>query len=115
KMGWKTATHGRAVVGGAERVLKRLPSLRPAARPEAAEALAAAGDTTAQFVFLPTADLRRVFAELVPTLPAAVGGGSSQPLTQGLRWVALGVDLPPQPAFRLVLQSSDETTARQLQ
>ncbi len=113
--GWRAASHGRAVVGGSERALKRLQGLRPAPRPEVAEAFAAAGDTTAQLLFLPTDDLRRVFGEMMPTLPAAVGGGSSKPLTQGLRWAALGADLPPRPAFRLVLQSSDAATARQLQ
>jgi hypothetical protein len=112
---WRAALLGHCVVGGAERTLKRLQDLRPAARPEIAEALAAAGDTTAQFLLLPTADLRRVFGEMMPNLPGSVGGGSSKPLTQGLRWAALGVDLPPRPAVRLVLQSSDETTARQLQ
>jgi hypothetical protein len=79
-----------------------------------ARAFAAAGDTTAQVLLLATPDSRRVLDELLPMLPAEVGGGPSTPLSHGLRWAALGVDLPPQPAVRLVIQSPNAAAARSL-
>jgi hypothetical protein len=113
--GWQVAVQNNAVVGGSERALKRLKGLRPVVRPEAAEAFAAAGNATIQFLFLPTADVRRVFRELAPTLPPALGGGSTRPLTDGLRWAALGADLPPRQSLRMILQATDAMAARELQ
>jgi hypothetical protein len=113
--GWQVMVQNKAIVGGAERTLKRLRELRPTPRPEVAEAFAASGNTTVQFLFLPTGDLRRVFRELVPMLPPALGGGSTRPLTEGLRWASLGIDLPPHQSLRLVLQSTDATAARELE
>jgi hypothetical protein len=136
--GWQATLQKNVIVGGAERTLKRLRQLRPTPRPEVAAAFAASGSTTVQrtigtrgasqreefaasanttiqLLFLPTGDLRRVFRELVPMLPPALGGGSSRPLTEGLRWVSLGIDLPPHQSLRLVLQSTDATVARELE
>jgi hypothetical protein len=107
-------TRDRAVVGGSAATLKRLGALRPGPRPELARAFAAAGDTAAQVVLLPPADTGRVLDELLPTLPPELGGGSSRPLAHGLRWAALGVDLPPQAELRLVVQSSDADASRAL-
>jgi hypothetical protein len=100
-------TLGGAVVGASENTLKRLRGLKPAPRPELAAAFAAAGDTAVQVLLLPTADTRRVIEELLPTLPPEVGGGPSRTLTRGLRWAALGADLPPKLTLRLVIQSAD--------
>jgi hypothetical protein len=107
-------TLGHALVGAEDSTWGRLRSLRATPRPEAAKAFAAAGDTAAQVLLLPTPDNRRVIAELLPTLPPEIGGGSSKPLTHGVRWAALGVDLPPKPAARLVIQSPDAAAARAL-
>jgi hypothetical protein len=107
-------TVGQAVVGAGETTLKRLRTLEPVPRPEVAKAFAAAGDTVAQALLLSTPDSRRVLDELVPALPPEAGGGPSAPLTHGLRWAALGVDLPPQVAVRLVMQSPDADAATAL-
>jgi hypothetical protein len=102
------------VFGGSEQVFKRLQTLKAAARPDLAKAFAAAGDTAAQVLVLPTADNRRVIEEVLPNLPEVIGGGSSKVLTRGLRWAALGLDLPPKMALRLVVQSSDAAAAKAL-
>lgn len=104
----------QALVGGSEGARKRLRDGKPAARPELAKAFAAAGDTTAQLLLLPTPDTRRIIDELIPTLPPEAGGGSTRPFSHGLRWAALGVDLPPKLSVRLTIQSPDAEAARAL-
>lgn len=106
---------GQSLVGGSAAARKRVQGERKVMRPELAQAFAAAGDTTAQFLLLPTPDMRRVLNELLPTLPKVLGGGSIQPLTHGLQWAAVGIDLPPKPILRLVLQAPDADSARRLE
>lgn len=84
------------------------------ARPELARAFAAAGDSPLQLLLLPTADNRRVIEELLPELPAEVGGGSSKVLSRGVMWAAAAIDLAPQPQFKLVIQSQDPAAAAAL-
>ena len=109
---WETLD--QALVGGGEDALQRLRTSKAVPRAELAKAFTAAGDTTAQVLLLPPPDARRVFEELLPTLPPQVGGGSTRPLTHGLLWVALGVDLPPKLSVRLFAQSPDADSARAL-
>jgi hypothetical protein len=101
-----------AIFAGSKAALARLRAGRPAPRPEAAEAFAAAGDTVAQLLLLPTADLRRVIEEILPALPPAVGDGPSTTLTHGLVWAALGANGPPKASLRLVIQSQDGAAAQ---
>jgi hypothetical protein len=75
---------------------------------------AAAGDTTAQVLLLPTPDTRRVLSELLPALPKEAGGGSTLPLSHGLQWAALAVDLPPKLFVKLTIESPDPEAARKL-
>jgi len=105
---------GNAVVGGAPAHLERLGALKPARRPELVKAFAAAGDTTAQLLLIPTADARKVVEEMMPTLPEKVGGGPVTAVTRGLMWAAVGVDLPPKMSARLVVQSEDAASAKAL-
>lgn len=107
-------TFDHALIGGSASARKRLRGAKSAARPELAKAFAAAGDTTAQLVLLPTPDTRRVVDELLPMLPPQAGGGSTRPLTHGLRWAAVAVDLPPKLSLRLVIQSPDADSAGRL-
>ena len=87
---------------------------RAAPRPELVQALAAAGDTAVQAVLIPPASSRRVVEELMPQLPPQVGGGPSTVLTRGIRWAAIGLDLPPQLNVRLVIESADAKAAEAL-
>jgi hypothetical protein len=104
---------GDAIVGGAAATRNRLRSLKAVARPELAEALAGSGGGVAQLVLATTPDTRKVFEEVMPTLPPEIGGGSIKIVTRGLRWGAVNVELQPLRA-RLTLQATDETTAREL-
>ena len=104
-----------AVVGTAWSIVERVRNMTPDPRPELAQAFAAAGESAAQLLILPTADNRRVVEELMPTLPAQVGGGPSTAVTRGVLWAAGGVQVSPKMSFRLVIQSQDEATAKSLQ
>ncbi len=107
-------THGQVLLGGGETVRKRLKTVKPMKRPELANAFATTGDTAAQLIVLPPPDTRRVVEELLPKLPEELGGGSTRPLTHGLLWAALGVDMPPKYSIRLSLQSPDAESAEKL-
>jgi hypothetical protein len=77
-----------------------------------AQALAAAGDGAVQAALLLSADQRRVIDELFPNLPRAVGGGSTRPFSEGLRFAALGVNVSAKVSLRFVMQAKDEASAQ---
>jgi hypothetical protein len=103
-----------AVVGGAEKSLARLKSLKPDNRPDLAKAFAAAGDTTVQAILIPTNENRRVVEEIMPKLPKELGGGPITILTRGILWGAAGSDLPPKVSVRVTVQSPDAASAQKL-
>jgi len=113
--GVKSAVIGKALVIGAESVLDRLRDMKPSERPELAKAFSAPGDTTAQFVLLPSDDNRKVVEQLLPTLPKEVGGGATKPFTRGISWAAIGVNGPPKISAKLVVQAPDAAAAKDLQ
>ncbi|HEV8062445.1 MAG TPA: DUF1559 domain-containing protein [Gemmataceae bacterium] len=102
---------GSAVFIGSKQTLERLKTAKPVARKELASALEAAGEAAVQFLFLPTADSRRVIEELMPTLPAEVGGGSVKVLTRGILWAAVVMEAPPTTSIRFVVQAEDANKA----
>lgn len=101
----------QTLLAGSAAARKRVRSGKPAVRPELTKAFAAAGDTTAQLLLLPTKDTRRVIDELLPALPPQLGGGSTRPLSHGLSWAAVGMELPPKPSLRLLIQSPNADLA----
>src|SRR5262249_19613118 len=103
-----------ALFAGTKRALARIREAKAVSRPEIAKAFAAAQDTAAQFLVLPTADARRVVEEVLPKLPQELGGSPSTILTNGLWWAAVGADSLPNPALRIVIQSKDAASARAL-
>ncbi|HLN29681.1 MAG TPA: DUF1559 domain-containing protein [Gemmataceae bacterium] len=104
----------RAVIIGSKTFLTRVRAGKAAARPEIAEAFAAAGDSVAQLLLLPTADARRAVEEIMPRLPKGIGGEPSTTLTRGIQWAALSIDLSPRAGLRLVIQSQDAAAAEKL-
>jgi hypothetical protein len=70
--------------------------------------LSAAPDAPAiQFAFAPSAESRKAFEELAPTLPPQLGGGPTSDVTRGLRWATFAVALPPKPSARVTIQARD--------
>ena len=105
---------GRAVVVGPRSAVARVRDLKAVAPPALVKAFAAAGDTTAQVLLLPTATSRLVVEQMMPTLPKELGGGPSATLTRGIQWAAVGADVTPKAALRLVVQSKDAQAAQKL-
>lgn len=105
--------HGAWVIGPASQVA-RLKTHQALPRPEVAAAFAAAGDGALQVLFVPPDYFRRVIEENLPTLPAQVGGGSSQLLTKGVRWAVLTADLSPELRIQFTFQSQDAAAAQRL-
>jgi len=66
-----------------------------------------------QILLVPPAHVRRTFRELMPQLPAEWGGGSSDVLTEGLVWAALGLD-PLSLRGELIIQSTSVQAAQAL-
>jgi hypothetical protein len=106
---------GRTVLAGPPEVLERLKKLKPAKRPDAAEAFRAAGPGAVQLAVLPTPDARRVLEELLPTLPREVGGGPITTYTRGIRWLALGLQTDPQLHLNLTITCPDKDAAQKLE
>jgi hypothetical protein len=103
---------GNAVIRCTYPVLKRVTKMKPHRRGELIKAFAAAGDSTAQVLILPAADNLRVIEDLMPKLPAEIGGGPSTVLTRGMLWAAMGINPPPKASLNLVIQSVDTNAAK---
>ncbi len=103
-----------AIVAGSEASVAPLRDAKPAARTELAAAFTATGATVAQLLLIPTEDNRKVVEQLLPNLPADLGGGSTKPLSRGLNWLALGIDSAPKLTLRLVADTSDAKSAGEL-
>lgn len=105
---------GDLMVVGSHATVARLAKAKPDIRPELEKAFTAAGDTAVQILVLPPRYTARAFAEMMPELSPAFGGGSSSVVTQGCLWAAVGIDLPPKMGFRAVIQSADHAAAEAL-
>jgi len=102
-----------AVLFGLSPQIERVRKMdKPHNRPELAKAFAAAGDTTVQLLILPTDDARRVIEEMLPELPAELGGGSSKVFTRGMLWTAIGADPPPKTKLAVTIQSESPDAAK---
>ncbi len=113
---WPTcATIHETVFAGTPEALDRVRQIKPAVRPELAEAFVAAGDRDVQVLLIPTPENRRVLEEMQPALPRELGGGPSTILTRGFLWGALGLETMPDPSVRMVIQSQDAASAKALE
>jgi hypothetical protein len=104
----------KTLVIGNEKTIDRVQDGKPTERPEVAKAFTAAGDTMAQFVLVPTDDSRKVVEQTLPELPMEIGGGATKVYTRGVQWLAVGLDGPPKPKAKLVIQSPDADSAKEL-
>jgi hypothetical protein len=99
---------------GSPQALDRARKKPAAPRPGLADAFAAAGESAAQLLFVPSDDHRRVFREMLGQPPDRPGVPLGTILADGVHWLALGVDLPPKVSLRWVVQSADAAAAREL-
>ena len=104
-----------AVVFAAPGTIDRLKSLQPAARPDVQKAFASAGRGHIHIAIVPQEEARKLLEKALPTLPQELGGGSIEPVSRGIQWGELTIDLPPNPALRLLVQARDAQSAAALE
>ncbi|MEX0885204.1 MAG: hypothetical protein WD009_02085 [Phycisphaeraceae bacterium] len=105
-----TAMLDEAVVFGPPSAIERVSARPGQPNPGVREAFAVAAARDVQLLFVPSPDAQRVLADFAPELlPPAPDA-----LRRGLRWLALGVDLPPVMSLDVVVQSADEHAAEAL-
>jgi prepilin-type processing-associated H-X9-DG protein len=102
------------VIWGSKVNLERLKSLKPAPRPQLAKAFEAAGDSTAQILFVPSDDARKVLSEMMPSPPAELVGPNGGDLMGKVAWVGAGANLSPEVGLNITIQSPDEASAAAL-
>ncbi|MBI2827544.1 MAG: hypothetical protein HYX69_22955 [Planctomycetia bacterium] len=96
--------------------LERLKKAQATPRPEIAAAFEAAGTSALQLLFIPSIEIRRLIEQLLPTLPADLGGVPTKTFTQGVAWGVAGVELAPKKtAVHVVIQSADAEAAATLE
>lgn len=88
-------------------------SLLPVESERWQQALDDPNDAPLQVAVVPPSYLRRVFEELAPDLPASLGGGPSQLLTEGVQWLRLSYD-PNELTGRVLVQSASDPAAAAL-
>lgn len=93
--------------------IRETASLRPAS-PNLEAALENTSAGLVQVAFAPYPEAARVLEEMMPRLPAVVGGGSVTALSQGLRWAGVSLQAPPAIGLDLVVQSKDAESASAL-
>ena len=76
-----------------------------------AAAFKAVAEEPVQVLLVPPEHVWRTVRELSPRLPRQLGGGPSQVLTDGVQWVAIGLD-PEKLRVQVVIQSASEDAAR---
>ncbi len=91
---------------------KRLQTIHAQPRPDLETALAGSS-SAASVVIAPTADMRRVVAEMMPRLPDAIGGGPTDAMAKDLVNITLDVNLPPKPEITLAAHTGTSTGAAQ--
>jgi hypothetical protein len=114
--GFLLIRNGNVMLGAVEprKAMAQLEKNTPDPRPELATAFETAGDAAIQVLLLPPKYSKRVIEEIMPQLPKEIGGGPTNVITKGCNWAALSINFTPQITARLVIQSSDASSAAAL-
>lgn len=114
KHGLAAEARGWRVVIAQAASLERLQQPSASARPDLIEPLQAAPAAALLVVISPSAAHRRALRETLPPLPDFLGGGPTSHLADGVRWVRLVIDGPPQLRVNLIVQARDAHIASEL-
>jgi hypothetical protein len=90
-------------------------AIKPVARKDLELAFAAADPGACQLCVAFSEVTRRALAELIPTLPAEQGGGSSTFLFRDMSWIAIDMGIGPTGGLHVTVQAKDDATAARLQ
>jgi hypothetical protein len=108
-----SAPIGTMAVGGSRKAWMRIREGEGPARPTLKPALAASADAAISLTVAPTADQRRVIAEMLPRLPDDVGALSGADVASGVQWLAVAID-PASQGLAVTIESADEAAAQRL-
>ncbi len=107
----ETSVAGDLILVGRKETIERIKKRTTPVRSDAlAAAFGACAGRTVQAIVIPTADQNRVLAEM---LPQALGGSGARQF-EGLKWAALGVDLPQSMALGLTVETAGPDSAEGL-
>lgn len=95
---------GNLLVIGPRRSLATVDDIAPADRHDLAKAFAALGDAPAKMVFSPSEIVKKA---MPATMSADLGGYSTEPFKDGLRWLAVGIKIDPAISANMVVQAAD--------
>ncbi|HTL29260.1 MAG TPA: hypothetical protein VL282_08565 [Tepidisphaeraceae bacterium] len=95
---------GDAIVTGYGNDIQRLQKLQPADQPELAEAFKAIGEAPVRFAIAISPEMHAM-SQQAPIAPLA-------PLFDNLNWIAMAVQVPPEPSFRLIGQAENPESAK---
>lgn len=109
-----TRVGDKVVLLGPKAELDRLASAKGAPRPDLAGVFEAAGDSAAQVLFVPSADARKVLAEMLPNPTQGPLAGAKAPIASQIVSIALGAQLSPDLTFTVVVRSPDAASATSL-
>jgi hypothetical protein len=84
------------------------------ARAELAQATANAGGAAIEVFVIPSMDSRRVLEAMLPVVIDQGMEAKGHPITAGLQWATIRIDLPPAPALRVAVASGDAASASAL-
>lgn len=99
---------------GPKPALTVVKARKPVDRPDLAAALQAGRDGAAQAAFAMSADAKKIFEQVAPTLPAELGGGSVQMVTRGMKWTALVIGPGPKMPAKWIIEAAGPEAAQDL-
>lgn len=109
---WTTCASIRgAVLAGDDATIERAKAMAPAARPDLAAALDAAGDAPIVLAASMPGDLRRTIDEQVVAFPEELGGGPPSILSRGMSWAAASYRPDTVSTIRVQLKAADADAA----
>ena len=108
------AVDGGVLICWEERQRQRLATMRTTERTDLQQGLAEAANHAAGFVVSFSEDQRRVVRELFAESPPLFGDVMVKGIADGVRWIAVGVDVPPKFSSRVVVCGADSIAAQQI-
>jgi hypothetical protein len=115
KVGVEAKVKGDVVLAGKAKTIERAMERKASAVPQLATALAAVDALPSRMAMVVPPAFRKSLEELMPKLPKELGGGGITPVTRGLSWSAVGVDLSAEKLqLKAIVQAKDVQAATDL-
>jgi uncharacterized protein (TIGR03067 family) len=106
---------GSVLCMGSKKSLEVARAIKPRARPDVAQALAAAEDTTFQLHLFRKDALLEILGRFIKLDPKEGLGKALEVFQDKGRWASLGIDIGPELRLRFAVQGRDEAAAKDLE